>query len=130
MIQDNIKYYCARQGIRYADLADRLNITRQTLHAQGTGAPSLSSIEKIARALNIEPWKLLHPDPASIETPPAPSLCCPICGGRLTVRIEPADQPQTGQAASIAPGQPSPFYESRTDSASQDTPPAQPGKLF
>ncbi len=98
MINENIKYYCKVRGIKYADLADRLKITRQSLHAQGTGAPSLSSIEKIAAALEVPAWKLLHPDPRTLEAPPVLSLPCPLCGGRLKVTIQPAEQDDQTQA--------------------------------
>lgn len=78
-------------------LADRLNITRQTLHAQTTGPANIASIEKIAAALQVEPWQLLHPDPASLEAPPFLAVRCPICGGRLTVTLAPAHQDQPHQ---------------------------------
>ena len=103
MIRDNVSYYTRLRGLTLGQLANRLNITRQTLHAQTTGPANIVSIERIAAALEVPAWKLLHPDPASIETPPAPSLCCPICGGRLTVRIEPDDRHQETPAPAVLP---------------------------
>lgn len=81
-INKSTKILCKARGLSFAELANRLQITRQTLH-RTTTAPRLSSIEKIAEALEVPAWILLHPDPAAalwkIEHPnqeprPAPSL--------------------------------------------------------
>ena len=81
-INKSTKILCKARGLSFIELANRLQITRQTLH-RTTTAPRLSSIEKIAEALSVPAWILLHPDPAGalwkIEHPnqdprPAPSL--------------------------------------------------------
>ena len=79
-INKSTKILCKARGLSFAELANRLQITRQTLH-RTTTAPRLSSIEKIAEALNVPAWIILHPDPAGalwkIEHPnqdPRPAL--------------------------------------------------------
>ena len=113
-INENIKTICKIRGISFADLAARLNITRQTLYKQSTGAAQLSTVERIATALNVPAWIILHPAPAAallqIRTGQVPGpedrtsqgdtnqagqiqaarLLCPICGGRLQIQIQPA----------------------------------------
>ena len=108
-INENIKTLCKTRGISFADLAARLNITRQTLYKQSTGAAQLSTVERIATALNVPAWIILHPAPAAalvqIRTGQVPGpedrtnqagtiqaarLLCPICGSRLQIQITPA----------------------------------------
>lgn len=133
-INENIKTICKIRGISFAQLANRLNITRQTLYKQSTGAAQLSTVERIASALQVPAWIILHPAPAAaliqIRTGqvPGPSqddtnqagtiqaarLLCPICGGRLQIQIRqdegPApsndpDQDSDGQNAGTIKGQ-------------------------
>ena len=104
-INRNIKLLCSAQGITFAQLAARLNITRQTLYKQSTGAAQLASLERIANALSVPPFLLLHPAPLAVlarartgqvttasqdsttgQTSPA-VLRCPICGGRIKIQI-------------------------------------------
>ena len=106
-INKNIKLLCSARGITFAQLADRLNITRQTLYRQSTGAAQLSTVEKIATALQVPAWIILHPAPLAAlrqirtgqvttasqdqdsttgQTSPA-VLHCPICGGRIKIQI-------------------------------------------
>ena len=109
-INENIKTLCKIRGISFADLAARLNITRQTLYKQSTGAAQLSTVERIATALNVPAWIILHPAPAAAlvqirtgqvpgpaedrtsqgDTNQAARLLCPICGSRLQIQIRPA----------------------------------------
>ena len=104
-INKNIKLLCSAQGITFAQLATRLNITRQTLYKQSTGAAQLASLERIATALNVPPFLLLHPAPLAVlarsrtgqvttaqdsttgQTSPA-VVACPICGGRIKIQIQ------------------------------------------
>ena len=103
-INENIKTLCKIRGISFADLAARLNITRQTLYKQSTGAAQLSTVERIADALQVPAWIILHPAPAAalvqIRTGQVPEartsnagtiqaarLLCPICGSRLQIQI-------------------------------------------
>jgi len=64
-INENIKLLCKETGTSFAELADRLGVTRQTLYRQSAGAVQLSTLERIAKALNVPPFVLLHPAPLS-----------------------------------------------------------------
>ncbi len=65
-IQNNIKQIAGAQGVTLAEIAARLNITYQTLYTQLTGSPRLDTLEKIAGALHVAPWIILHPAPLSV----------------------------------------------------------------
>ena len=88
-INENIKILCKARGLTFADLADRLNITRQTLYRQSTGAAQLSTVERIADALAVPAFVLIHPAPlaalaiwnsAPAQAPgPAAVVLCPYC---------------------------------------------------
>ena len=122
MIADNIKYYCKAAGITLGELATRLQITRQTLHAITTTPATVKSLEKIAAALNVPAWKLMHPDPASLEDNAGPGFICPRCGTRLIVTAAPdASRPESDNH----------HPDALQDEATQagENPPT-PGKLF
>lgn len=132
-INENIKTLCKIRGISFADLAARLNITRQTLYKQSTGAAQLSTVERIASALHVPAWIILHPTPAAAlvqirtgqvpgpedrtgqgDTNQAARLLCPICGSRLQIQIRQdegrapsndPDQDSDGQNAGTIKGQ-------------------------
>jgi len=111
-INRNIKLLCSAQGITFAQLADRLNVTRQTLYKQSTGAAQLASLERIATALQVPPFLLLHPAPLAAlrqirtgqvttasqdqdsTTGQTSSAVCPVCGSRLQIQIQ---RDNTGQ---------------------------------
>ena len=90
-LNENIKILCKARGLTFADLADRLNITRQTLYRQSTGAAQLSTVERIADALAVPAFVLIHPAPlaalaiwnsssAPAQAPgPAAVVLCPYC---------------------------------------------------
>lgn len=118
-IKDNIKTLCKLKGRTFAELANDLNVTRQTLFRQVTGNTTTDTLKRIANALNVPPFILLHPDPARAmkveETghapgpdeqtdaparsplptrPPVPAVC-PVCHTRLFVSIHAATDGQT-----------------------------------
>lgn len=79
-ISENIKILCKIRNLKINDLASRLNITRQTLHRQITGPANITSLQRIANALQVPGWILLHPAPlealAQIQTDQAPGPAC------------------------------------------------------
>lgn len=101
-INENIKLLCKARGISFADLADRLNITRQTLYKQSTGAAQLASIERIAAALALPAWIILHPAPLAAlaawnqdrrqgQTDTAAAVIfCPYCKRPIHIHTAPA----------------------------------------
>lgn len=60
-----IKEHLNILGITQKELADRLGITQQSISAT-ISRPSFSTLERIAAALDVEPWQLLAP-PAVVE---------------------------------------------------------------
>lgn len=60
-----IKDYLNKFGITQKELADRLGVTQQSISAT-ISRPSFPTLERIAAALDIEPWQLLAP-PAVVE---------------------------------------------------------------
>lgn len=133
MIRDNVKLICKMQGRKLSEIAEALNITRQSLHRFLTGSPNLDTVQRIAAALDVPAWIILHPAPAAalvqIRTGQVPGpedrtnqagtiqaarLSCPICGSRLQIQIRPAapvvssfdpDQDGDGQNAGRIKGQ-------------------------
>ena len=101
-INENIKLLCRARGISFSDLADRLNITRQTLYRQSTGAAQLASIERIAAALALPAWIILHPRPLAAlsawnqdqrqgQTTTADAVIfCPYCKRPIQIHTAPA----------------------------------------
>ena len=112
-INENIKLLCRARGISFADLADRLNITRQTLYKQSTGAAQLASIERIAAALALPAWIILHPRPLAAlaawnqdqrqgRTDSAAAIIfCPYCKRPIQIHTAPdlaTDEKRTADA--------------------------------
>lgn len=53
-----IKEICKFQNITLGDLADKMDIKRESLSRAINGKPNLETLEKIAGALNVEVWEL------------------------------------------------------------------------
>ena len=60
-----IKEYLNILGVTQKELADRLGVTQQNISAT-ISRPSFPTLERIAAALDVEPWQLLAP-PAVVE---------------------------------------------------------------
>lgn len=60
-----IKEHLNILGITQKELADRLGVTQQSISAT-ISRPSFPTLERIAAALDVEPWQLLAP-PAVVE---------------------------------------------------------------
>ena len=100
-INENIKILCKARGLTFADLADRLNITRQTLYRQSTGSAQLSTVERIAAALAVPAFVLIHPAPlaalaiwnsssAPAQAPGPAVVFCPYCCKPIQIQTAPA----------------------------------------
>ena len=60
-----IKDYLNKFGITQKELAERLGVTQSNISAT-ISRPSFPTLERIAAALEVEPWQLLAP-PAVVE---------------------------------------------------------------
>lgn len=92
MASNRIAKLMEEKGVGVVALADRMGITRQTLHANLKN-PSYPTLERIAEALGVELWELFA-DGREIaaryqEQAAAPdALRCPKCGARLTIHAD------------------------------------------
>lgn len=86
-LQTNIKYLCKRRGITLQALANAMGVTYGTLFNQAKNNPSLSSLERIANALNCEVWELLKPIESNQDTTKENALICPHCGKPLHIEV-------------------------------------------
>ena len=99
-INKNIKLICKVRGLSFGELAERLNITRQTLY-RITEAPRLQSIERISEVLGVPAWVIIHPEPVVAlrqleghnQAPPilqGPNhvaiLVCPACNNQIILQ--------------------------------------------
>ncbi len=81
-------------GITQRELADRLGVTQQSISAT-ISRPSFPTLERIAAALDVEPWQLLAPPAVVEELKQARAqergqgvrLVCPHCGKTLHVDL-------------------------------------------
>ena len=62
--RDNFIRLMDRHFLTYADMAERVGVTKNTVYrwASGRIQPSKHSIPKIADALGVEPWQLIEED--------------------------------------------------------------------
>lgn len=68
-MKEKVKRLCKEQGKTLKDLADDIGIARESLTRAIKGNPKLNTIQKIAKALNVEAWELLTDSTASEAEP-------------------------------------------------------------
>lgn len=79
-----IKEHLKEKNIQVQELANRLGISRQALSKQLAGALMVETLERIAAAMDIEPYKLLLP-PDATQSTQASGCVCPSCGKHLRI---------------------------------------------
>jgi len=77
---DRILEICREKGVTQVELAKRLRVSRQTLHAMLRGDARISSVQKIADALGVHITELF-------DRPNKGDFTCPNCGARLDVEL-------------------------------------------
>lgn len=100
-IKTNIVQALKDQGRTQRDLASALEVTTQTLQYYFSGNITLRNIERIAAALEVEPWRLLKPsepgeaiptipkaETPTQEEPTTTTAICPNCGKALKITIQ------------------------------------------
>lgn len=80
----------------FKELAKSVGITEVGLRKSLKGKPSLTTLEKVAFALNVETWELLTNN--VITNNAKPIFVCPHCGTRLHITLE-EDSKDKGTAA-------------------------------
>ena len=73
-----VKEICKLKGIMIGDLAERMQMQRESLSRAINGNPTLETLEKIATALEISISDLF-------EQPHNDTINCPHCGGKIKV---------------------------------------------
>lgn len=80
-----IKELCKEKGISMKELAARLGITYQSLYDSINGNPTLSRLEEIATALEVDTYDLfVNPHKT---TPNSTEAVCPHCGKPIHISI-------------------------------------------
>lgn len=88
MAQYCIKELLKERSMTQKELAQKIGISTVSLNRYMTGNPSVSSLEKVAEALNVEISELfVHRK--TVETVPA--FKCPHCGNKLYIEIKGED---------------------------------------
>lgn len=92
-IKNNVVQILRQQNKTQKDLAAALGVTVQTLQYYFNGNITLKNLERIADALNVDPWQLLkpHDDNETITTKPQEEqtrFICPHCGKPLEIIIK------------------------------------------
>lgn len=77
-----IKEHLNILGITQKELAERIGVTQQSISAT-ISRPSFPTLERIAAALDVEPWQLLAPPAVVEELKQARAQRSDVGGGRL-----------------------------------------------
>lgn len=94
-IKTNIVQALRDQGRTQKDLAASLEVTTQTLQYYFSGNITIKNLERIAAALEVEPWRLLKPiEPGETIPRKQPGkettaqTICPYCGNTLQITVK------------------------------------------
>ena len=85
MEKHRIKEVIKEKGYTITSLAEKLNITRESL-SRMIVSPSYPTLEKIASALDVSMWQLFE-SPENIPSNNA-SITCPKCGNEIKIKVE------------------------------------------
>ena len=93
-MQVYIKEMLAANGLTQKEIAKQMGVTQSNISAV-ISRPSFPTLERIAAALNVEPWQLLAPPAVVEELKQARAqekgqgvrLVCPHCGKTLHVDL-------------------------------------------
>lgn len=81
-MQSYLKEMLAQKGVTQKELAERLGVTQSNISAT-ISRPSFPTLERIATALNVEPWQLLAPPSVVEELKQARAQRSSVGGGGL-----------------------------------------------
>ena len=78
-----VKEICKEKGITIQELADNMEMKRESLSRAINGNPTLETLEKIATALGVNITELFD-QPMNNTT----GFTCPHCGKNINIKIE------------------------------------------
>ena len=78
-----VKEICKEKGITIQELADNMEMKRESLSRSINGNPTLETLEKIASALGVNISELF--DQPKNNTA---GITCPHCGKNINIKIE------------------------------------------
>ena len=78
-----VKEICKEKGITIQELADNMEMKRESLSRAINGNPTLETLEKIATALGVNITELFD-QPKNNTT----GIACPHCGKNIKIKIE------------------------------------------
>lgn len=81
-LHEKVKAICKAKGMLFKELAQNLGISEIGLRQSLKGKPTLTTLEKIATALNVQTWELLINDEAK------QMFVCPHCGKSIGIKLE------------------------------------------
>ena len=78
-----VKEICKEKGITIQELADNMEMKRESLSRAINGNPTLETLEKIATALGVNISELFD-QPKNNTT----GIACPHCGKNINIKVE------------------------------------------
>lgn len=95
-----IKEVIKQKGLTQKEVAEKLGMSLSGLVQIMTGKPSLTTLEKIAAALDVEVWELLVSREEVAGTPATEGrgTVCPYCGKSLSISVEATDDQDEKEA--------------------------------
>ena len=80
-MKDTVKNLLKEKGMTAKDLALKMGISESALSLSLNGNPTLSRLQEIATALEVEVSELFAPSKGA-------KIVCPLCGGTITLNAE------------------------------------------
>ena len=78
-----VKELCHAKNLTLQDLAERVEMKRESLSRAINGNPTVETLEKIADALGVPVGELFAVDPER-----AASIVCPHCGKPIKIKVD------------------------------------------
>lgn len=82
MAELRIKEICKQKGITQQELAEKIGVARPSLSITINNNPTVSTLEKIAQALDVSVTDLFVPEGNATK------LTCPHCGMPIEIHIK------------------------------------------
>ena len=92
-IKDNILYILKKRGMTQVELAEKMGVSKQQIQAYLRGSSTVTSLQKVAIALDTTLETIVSEVPLSVRNEAIPSraipttttLVCPHCGKEIIV---------------------------------------------